>query len=57
VIDVSDPANPVMLSEAIHTAGSIKGLVFTPFTLFVANGMLEIFDVGNPRAKVTIAER
>ena len=47
-LDITDVANPVTLSEAIHTGGNIKGLVFTPFTLFAVTGVLEIFDVSNP---------
>ena len=48
VLDVTDPAHPVTLSAAIHTAGNIRSLAFTPFTLFAVNGALEIFDVTNP---------
>jgi hypothetical protein len=47
-LDVSDPALPVTLSEAMHTGGNIRDLAFTPATLFAVNGAVEIFDVTNP---------
>ena len=50
VLDVSNPVQPVKLSEAIHTRGFVDGLAFVTDRLYIADGGagLEIWDVSVP---------
>ena len=52
VLDVSNPAAPRKLSEAIHTRGVIAGLCYQSNRLYIAavQAGLEIWDVANPEA-------
>ena len=52
VLDVSNPAAPQKLSEAIRTRGVVLGLCYQPNRLFIAVGLsgLEIWDLTNPEA-------
>ncbi|MGQ9702634.1 MAG: LVIVD repeat-containing protein, partial [bacterium] len=52
ILDVSNPANPVKVSEAINTRGIVNGLFYASSThrLYIADGQggFEIWDVSNP---------
>ncbi|MEO0071569.1 MAG: hypothetical protein ABIK39_05740 [candidate division WOR-3 bacterium] len=50
VLNVKSPANPVKLSEAIHTRGSVEGLAQESNRHYIAAGEvgLELWDVTNP---------
>ena len=52
VLDVSNPAQPQKLSEAIHTRGLVYGLCYQANRLYIAAAVagLEIWDVTNPAA-------
>lgn len=53
-VDISNPAAPTPVSDAIRTRGAVQGLAFDPATdrLFLAGGDegLEIWDVQSPAA-------
>jgi len=52
ILDVSEPHNPVKVSEGIHTKGYVRDLFYEPSNqrLYIAAhyGGLEIWDVANP---------
>jgi len=50
VLDVSNPAQPVKLSEAIHTRGLVTGLFLAAGRLYIADGPagLEVWNVSTP---------
>jgi DNA-binding beta-propeller fold protein YncE len=52
VLDVSNPGQPVKLSEAIHTRGVVRGLCYSGNRLYIAarEAGLEIWDITNPAA-------
>jgi hypothetical protein len=52
VLDVSDPAQPQRLSDAIRTRGVVYGLSYQANRLYIAVGRagLEIWDMTNPGA-------
>ena len=52
VLDVSNPAQPQKLSEAVHTRGVVYGLCYQPNRLYIAAGQagLEVWDVTNPES-------
>ena len=52
VLDVSDPARPQRLSDAIRTRGVVQGLCYQSNRLYIAAGQagLEIWDMTNPEA-------
>jgi hypothetical protein len=47
ILDVSDPKNPVKISEAIHTRGIVTDLCYSNNRLYIADGKggLEIWDI------------
>ena len=51
ILDVSNPSNPVKVSEAIHSGGVVNSLFYDPSNhrLYIAGeqGMLEIWDISN----------
>jgi hypothetical protein len=58
VLDISDLANPQLLSDSIHTLGLVEDLYYVAATqrLFAAcgEGGLEIWDVGDPSTPVQL---
>ncbi|NPV14859.1 T9SS type A sorting domain-containing protein [candidate division WOR-3 bacterium] len=52
VLDVSNPSQPVKVSEAIHTGGFVEGFFYRSNLLYIADGQagLEIWDVTNPNS-------
>ncbi|MCX7837672.1 MAG: hypothetical protein N2323_07000 [candidate division WOR-3 bacterium] len=50
ILDVSNPSNPIKVSEGIHTRGIVYGLFYSNNKLYIACGQggLEIWDVTNP---------
>lgn len=51
ILNVSNPSNPVKVSEAIHTIGVVRGLFYESVNqmLYIASGQggLEIWDISN----------
>jgi len=58
VFDVSNPANPVVLSEAIHTRGNVRGLTYDQSAqiLYIADDIagIEIWDVATISSPVKL---
>ena len=56
VVDVSNPSNPVKLSEAIHTRGIARGLFYQANRSYIACDVagLEVWDVITPSSPVKI---